>query len=707
MFYPFNDYFRRRKVAPGLALLATAGMILGFLSGCLERVSTAVKPSPKVATGPATAPATRTLPPPPIYTAEQKQALAKANEEFARVVLPFVSDNCYDCHGGGESKGGLALDTYLRADTALQHRAVWQKIVSRVRAGEMPPQDGPEPETSDVGAALVAMDHVLSALGDRVQEPARMTLRRLNRAEYVNTVRDLLYLPVFTGGKDFPKDENGYGFDNIADLLTVSPLLFEQCLKSADEAVDQLKNDRQATNTLLVKGYVKETFYNKAEYAHQVLAVLLPRAYRRPVSKSEIDRVYRFVALSFAQNGEQTKNGLELALRAVLVDPNFLFRVELDDRPAGDGFPAAPADYKLANRLSYFLWSSMPDDQLFALAAANQLHDPDVLRAQVLRMLKDPKARALSENFAGQWLLLRNLDQAAPDATQFPQFNSALREAMRKETEMFFAAVVSEDRSVMDFIDGDFTFVNGPLAQLYGLPGVEGPQFQRVTLTGSERGGILTQASILTVTSNPTRTSPVQRGKWILDNILNQPPPSPPDSVPSLDDAHRQLTGTMRQKLAQHRTDPNCAACHQLMDPLGLALENYDPIGAWRDKEGSEPIDVSATMPDGKRFQGASGLKAVLRAHEGDFRRCLVEKMLIYALGRGLDYRDVRTVDRICREMAQNQDHFSSLILGIATSELFRGPTPEIPAHILAATPESPASSAPPTTAPDRPQTSS
>jgi mono/diheme cytochrome c family protein len=668
---------QRDKILFG-SLLAALCAIIGLLAGCLHQsasTASAVPPAKAAAQAAVTPAPTRTATP-PTYTPAQQQALAKANAEFAHVIVPFVSDNCYDCHGDGEHKSGLALDDYPKAETALQQRAEWTKILSRLRAGEMPPRNSetPKPETAEITTALLAIDDVLSTLGDRVQEPERMTLRRLNRAEYVNTVRDLLDLPDFNGGENFPKDENGHGFDNIADLLTVSPLLFEQYLQTADQAVDELRKNKRATTQLMVTGYPKETFYNKAQYAHQVLATLLTRAYRRPVSQQELDRVYKFVALSFAQNGEQAKNGLLLALRAILVDPNFLFRPELDPRGASDGFPPVPADYQLANRLSYFLWSSMPDDKLFALAAAGQLHDPEILQAQVRRMLQDPKARALSENFAGQWLLLRNLDQAGPDAKMFPQFNPALREAMRQETERFFATVVSEDRSIMDFIDGNFTFVNGPLAKLYGIPGITGPEFQRVTLTGTERSGVLTQASILTVTSNPARTSPVQRGKWILDNILNQPPPNPPDGVPALDDAHRQLTGTMRQKLAQHRTDPNCAVCHQLMDPLGLALEHYDPIGAWRDTEGHEPIDVSATMPDGRSFSGASGLKAILRAHEGDFRRCLVEKMLIYALGRGLDYRDVRTVDRICDEVRQNQDRFSSLILAIASSDLFEGP---------------------------------
>jgi mono/diheme cytochrome c family protein len=611
----------------------------------------------------------------PVNSIAPSPDLAKTKDEFTSVILPFVQQNCYECHGKGQRKGGLNLDTYLSADSMLQHRSTWQNVLDRVQAGEMPPKEATtKPNPTQAKLALAAIDDVLSADGGSAKAPPHMTLRRLNRAEYVNTVRDLLLLPDFDAGQDFPKDENGYGFDNIADLLTVSPLLFEQYLKTADLAVNQLRNNKTATTALMVTGYPVESFTNKSEYAHQVLGDLLTRAWRRPVSKDEIERLYKFVALSFAQNGEQAKNGLYLALRAILVSPEFLFRVELDDGLQGkNGLPTIPDDYKLANRLSYFLWSSMPDDDLFDLASTNKLHEPAVLKAQVQRMLKDPKAHALSVNFSGQWLLLRNLQQAAPDPKLFPQFNDTLRQAMWQETEWFFETVVNEDRSIMDFIDGNFTFVNGPLAKLYGIPGVEGPDFQRVTLTGNQRSGILTQASILTVTSYATRTSPVQRGKWILENILNRPPPPPPDNVPALDDNHRQLTGTVRQKMEQHRTDPTCASCHQTMDPLGFALENYDSIGAWRDKYGTDDIDSSGTLPDGKTFLGAPGLKEVLRAQEGDFRRCLVEKMLVYALGRGLDYHDTRAVEQITAQVAQNQDHFSSLITAIVSSDLFQG----------------------------------
>ena len=652
-----------------LAMLAASGLG-GILVHAAETVPTQATGGPGAAVTP--------------------ENLAKAADEFTHVILPFVQQNCYACHGNGKNKGGLKLDDYLQAEKVGQRPAVWEKILDRVRSGEMPPKGAPKADPEQKELALVAMDDVLTAYGDAVQAPAHMTLRRLNQAEYANTVRDLLGLANFTPGADFPKDENGYGFDNIADLLTVSPLLFEQYLKTADQAVAQLQKDKAATTALMVTGYPAVTFYNRAEYAHDVLADLLPRAWRRPVSPEEIERMYKFVALSFAQNGEEPKNGLYLALRAILVSPNFLFRVELGDGGGADGIPAVPDDYQLASRLSYFLWSSMPDDELFNLAEAGKLHEPAVLQAQARRMLKDPKAHALSLNFSGQWLLLRNLAQAKPDPRLFPQFNEELRAAMWQETEWFFETVVNEDRSIMDFIDGDFTFVNGPLAKLYGIPGVEGPEFKRVALTGNQRGGILTQASVLTVTSYATRTSPVQRGKWILENILNQPPPPPPDNVPALDDDHRQLTGTLRQKMEQHRADPTCASCHQKMDPLGFALENYDAIGAWRDTDGKDKVDATGMLPDGKTFAGAPGLKEILRSQEAEFRRCLVEKMTIYALGRGLDYHDRRAVDEIAAQVAKGGDHFSNLITAIVSSELFQGPrtdqrAPGVPAATPAA----------------------
>jgi hypothetical protein len=356
----------------------------------------------------------------------------------------------------------------------------------------------------------------------------------------------------------------------------------------------------------------------------------------------------------------------------VLASPYFLFRVEMD--PPGSGSEAHFLnDYELASRLSYFLWGSLPDEALFQAASRGNLRDEQVLTAQVRRMLADPKSLALVEDFGGQWLQTRNLGIVAPDPEKFPKFDDKLREAMQTETELFFEAILHENRSILDFIDADFTFVNQKLAKHYGIPGIKGGQFQRVQLDGGRRGGVITQASMLTVTSNPTRTSPVKRGKWILENILGTPPPPPLPVVPELSEEEEVvLSGTLRQRMEQHRSDPNCASCHQRMDPLGFGLENYDGIGAWRDREGKFAIDTSGSMPDGKSFDGAADLKAVLKRRPDEFTRCLAEKMLTYALGRGLEAHDRYQIDQIAAAVKAADYRFDSLILAIVRSEAFQ-----------------------------------
>jgi hypothetical protein len=286
-------------------------------------------------------------------------------------------------------------------------------------------------------------------------------------------------------------------------------------------------------------------------------------------------------------------------------------------------------------------------------------------------MLKDPKARALVDNFAGQWLQLRSLKNATPDPGLFPAFDESLRSAMLKESALFFEAVMREDRSILDFLEADFTFVNERLARHYGIAGIKGDAFQRVSLTGDQRGGILTQASILTVTSNPTRTSPVKRGKWILENILGTPPPPPPPDVPELKEG-KELTGTLRQRMEQHRANPNCAVCHQRMDPLGFGFENFDAIGAWRNQDGKSPIDPSGILPDGRSFKGPKELRAILKSKEEEFRRCLAEKMLTYALGRGVEYYDKPAVEQISQALALNHNRFSALVIAIVKSDPFQ-----------------------------------
>jgi hypothetical protein len=370
------------------------------------------------------------------------------------------------------------------------------------------------------------------------------------------------------------------------------------------------------------------------------------------------------------QHGGSFGAGLQLAVQAALVSPNFLFRVELDAATGASAPVHKLNDHQLASRLSYFLWSSMPDEELFRLAEQGELSQDDVLASQVARMIADPKSQTLVENFAGQWLQIRNLSLVSPDRARFKGFDNDLRLAMRQETELFFASVMREDRSVLDLLDADYTFLNERLAKHYGIEGIEGAEFRRVPLSDRRRGGLLTQASILTITSNPTRTSPVKRGKWIMEQILGTPPPPPPPGVQELEQV--KLEGTLRQKMEQHRENQSCAVCHARMDPLGFALENFDAVGAWRDRDEDHEIDASGILPDGKSFTGAAELRVILKAKPELFARSLVRKMLTYALGRGLEPYDARAVHEITARLQAHDYKFSSLILEVVRSEPFR-----------------------------------
>jgi hypothetical protein len=366
------------------------------------------------------------------------------------------------------------------------------------------------------------------------------------------------------------------------------------------------------------------------------------------------------------------ENSIQITLQAVLVSPHFLFRGEFQPEPGNPKRLHPIDDFALASRLSYFLWSSMPDDELFRQAERGRLRRN--LESQVRRMLRDPKASAFVENFAGQWLQLRNLDLVTPDAKQFPDFDEDLRKAMRKETEMFFGYILREDRSVLEFIDANYTFANERLARFYGVPGLKGHAFRRVSLKDSRRGGLLTQASILTITSNPTRTSPVKRGKWVLENLLGTPPPPPPPNVPELKEGKEAvLSGTLRQRMEQHRANPNCASCHARMDPIGFGFENYDAIGAWREKDGEFSIEASGKLVSGESFNGAAEFKRILLKQKRDeFVRCLTEKLLTYALGRGLEYYDRCAVDQITKNLAANRYKLSSLVVEVIKSAPFQ-----------------------------------
>jgi len=728
--------------------------------------------------------------------ADSAAAETAAAADFRQRLEPLAAKFCLECHSGAEPMGELDLKGLFERLSVATDREPWDKIAQRLRAKEMPPDEAPQLSDDQRQQLLSWVDTGLARNNcGQERDPGRVTIRRLNRNEYNNTVRDLLGVD-FHPADDFPSDDVGYGFDNIGDVLAMPPILLEKYLSAAQKITERALGTEQANlvtsevtggqiidegwhflasptevrtkvrmfgsghyivraqaygepagdeppklefylDTQLVRTVevhatkdrpqtyeawittkggqhsvsvvYKNDFYNAdasppqdrnvavrelelmgpypATYqqliprehtpedqkllAREIVAGFMQRAFRRPVAAAEVDRMMRLTELAESE-GEPLGGQIALAMQAVLVSPHFLFRVELDPAASDPGGVRTLNDYELASRLSYFLWSTMPDAELFELARLNKLHEPAELDGQVKRMLADAKSQALVENFAGQWLQLRNLKIAAPDKQVYPDFDEALREAMQTETELFFAAIMREDRSVLDFIDADFTFVNERLARHYGLPDVKGKEFRRVSLDGNHRGGVLAQASVLTVTSNPTRTSPVKRGKWVLDNLLGTPPPPPPADVPPLEEAGVMLTGALRERMEQHRAKPVCASCHKSMDPLGFGLENYDGIGSWREADGKFPIDPSGTLPSGQTFASPRELKAILKERRDEFVRCLAERMLTYGLGRGVEYSDRCTVDDIAKAVAQNEHKFSSLILAVVHSDAFQ-----------------------------------
>ncbi|MEQ1824707.1 MAG: DUF1592 domain-containing protein [Pirellula sp.] len=401
--------------------------------------------------------------------------------------------------------------------------------------------------------------------------------------------------------------------------------------------------------------------------AREIITRFASRAFRRPVRQAEVDECLALFDTA-AKYNRRFEPCVRAALLRVLVSPHFLFRIENDPPDVQPGTSYHVSEYELASRLSYFLWNSMPDDKLLALAANGKLRSE--IDAQVGRMIKDPKSSSMIEDFAVQWLALRKLDLSSPDPTLFPNFTQELRESMIRESVLFFGEMVRENRSILDLLDADFTWVNESLAKLYGIPDVKGSAFVRVG-SPAHRGGILTQASILTLTSNATRTSPVKRGKFVLEQILNTPPPPPPPEVPELDEA-RVLSGNLRQVMEQHRSDKKCASCHAKMDPIGFAFENFDAIGAWRTKDGQNDVDASGVLPGGQAFTGPNELKQIMRADKDLFVRCIVEKMLTYATGRGMEYYDQCVVDGIVKSLHSNDFKFSRLITEIVHSQPFQ-----------------------------------
>jgi hypothetical protein len=817
-----------------------------------------------------------------------------ALNSFSRDIQPVLDEYCYDCHGDGSRKGGVQLDGF-KSDAEIRNHALWWRVMKNVRAGIMPPAGEERVPDAEMKKLMSWIKIEAFSLDPEHPDPGRVTLRRLNRVEYRNTVRELTGVDYDTL-KEFPADDTGQGFDNLGDVLTISPMLLERYLDSAQAIIsqavpsqprveaarvihgrefkalgapdpaaptnavpgalaakfkrpapkaegaaldlsyytpvqvaagyhaehggkyqvsvsltavetyvddqfdlnqcrvifrvdgeklidqvfvregenkkfefsfdrawqpgdhslafeiqpispdrDQKRLLRVRVNDVTVRGPADERYWiqpatytrffpgktpwwplSRRRYAGEILGGFASRAFRRPVDESTVERLVKMEETVASAPGGTFEGGVGQAMVAVLASPRFLFRQEdVEPMKAGQVYPFVD-EYALASRLSYFFWSSMPDDELFRLAAKGELRAQ--LPAQVARMLADPKSAEFVSNFTGQWLEARDISsvqinplavylrehpsKAADDAidtfrrvsqiaeekrspqekeafanarTAFfalfrapkAQLTDPLREAMRQETEMDFAYVIKENRSLVELIECNYTFLNEDLAKHYGIPGVVGKQMRKVTLPpDSPRGGVLTQGTVLAVTSNPTRTSPVKRGVFVLDAILGTRPPPPPPNIPALEDAaspEKLRTMTLRENLALHATNKSCASCHSRMDPLGLALENFNAMGAWRDAEMNRPIEAGGKLITGESFKDIRELKHILATtHRRDFYYCITEKLMIYALGRTLDYYDVETVDQIVAQLEASGGRASVLLQGIVNSAAFQ-----------------------------------
>ena len=801
---------------------------------------------------------------------------------FRRDIQPILKEFCFDCHGDGSNKGGVAFDDF-KSDTALlENHDLWLKALKNLRSGIMPPPKKSQPSQDQKQRIEDWIKSAVFAVDPQNLDPGRVTVRRLNRVEYRNTIRDLMGVE-FDTDREFPPDDAGHGFDNIGDVLTLPPILLEKYLTAAKTIVSRAvpavpgvpaewliagrsfsgeigafgRTNRSPTapNALALSYYepasVSNTFearhagryqllldftaverfvdgqfdYNKCrlvlkadgkelhsreysregnkafhyefdqdwkagdhalvlevqpltpdnervrslalridsvtvrgpmdpklwvrsksherffpgetpasaserrKYAREVLEPFVQKAYRRPVDANTLDRLVALAEATYTQKGKTFEAGISQAMIAVLASPRFLFREEEVEQAKGKAYPFVD-EYALASRLSYFLWSSMPDAELFRLAEQKKLRAN--IADQTKRMLADPKAEAFVRNFVGQWLQTRDIETVVIDARQVlnrdqapdPEFERRrarfrelreksdeeitpeekkeleeirgtffrrfgrnprveltgdLRRAMRLETEKAFEYVIREDRSLLELLDSDYTFLNERLARHYGLTNlnVTGDEMVLVKLPPeSPRGGVITHGSVLAVTSNPTRTSPVKRGLFILDNLLGTPPAPPPPDIPPLEDAAKGITNrpvTLRETLALHREAPLCSSCHNRMDPLGLALENFNAMGMWREKERGEAIDVAGKLLSGEEFAHVKELKHILASnHAIEFYRTVAEKLLIYALGRGLEYYDVPTVDAIVERLKQSNGRPSALLAGIIDSAPFQ-----------------------------------
>lgn len=593
-------------------------------------------------------------------------------QDFARDAGAFLQKHCISCHGEDQQKGDITLHQIKTLDDAFKYYGLLENIIDQVKYGDMPPEEEERQPTDVERQKLIA---ALSNVRERVESGSipkragRTTLRRLNRNEYSYTVRDLFGV-TFNPSSGFPADgAGGEGFDNNADALFSSPSLLEKYLSAARRVVDAVY-----ANPGLKRKVVFAT-PNKPEeaeaVARKVLGYHATLAYRRRVSEQDMAPL-----ISAFKKGQQAGHNFDDSMRspltALLINPRFLFRSEHDEKGKEEW---KLNDFEIATRLAYFLWSSMPDRELFRLADAGELSKPEVLKAQTLRMIKSPKSTALARHFAGQWIgFQKMIDEVEPDENRFPTFNQELRKAMYFEGIEFFSYLVGENRPITDLIDSDYTFANADLAKHYGLKEeVIGKEMRKVKLHDKNRGGVLGMGAVLSSTSLPMRTSPVLRGVWILDTLLGAPPSPPPPDAGELPADDTQAGGaTFREQLEAHRKNPKCASCHARIDPLGMSLENFDAIGRWREKDANgKPIDSSAVINGGITFSSPHELKKLVMAGKEKFARTMTRKLIAYATGRGLEYYDEAFVTEIVTKAEEKGYTAQELILEVVQSRPF------------------------------------
>jgi cytochrome c553 len=610
-------------------------------------------------------------------------ALPLGAADFAKDIKPLLATHCTECHADKKAKGGVDLAMFVDEAAVRRDVPTWRKVAEQLASREMPTDKVKVPlKDGDRQVLLTWIDQTLkSAIADaaKVKDPGPAPIRRLTRTQYRNTIRDLLGVEIDAADLVNLPSDSERGYDTYAGTLTIPPLLFEKYHGAATQVIATLRAPGKDATPAQQKAWKTVFFVDRGDTpatqkaaSRSILTRFARRAYRRPAAPDELARLFKLFDTVAATR--PFEDAIKLALTGALVSPNFLLRVELDrgTRGAKDGYPLTP--HELATRLSYLLWSTMPDDELSELADKGTLGQPSVLTAQVKRMLADPRARSLSEGFFATWLQINHLDRARPTEQQFPAFTPKLRQAMYDETMRFVDELRINDGNLLDLLKSDYTFVNEDLAKHYGITGVSGSDLRKVTLTPEHhRGGVLGMGAMLAMTSHTFRTSPTLRGKWVLEVILGTPPPPPPADVKPIDEAagHSKAAKSFREQLEQHVTDPTCASCHKKMDPLGFAMDSYDAVGAWRSGTADRPLDTSGSLPSGEKLSGVADLREVLWKERPRFVRNLVEQFLLYALGRDRITADEALIDDLVTKLGTDNHRFSTLITGVVTSTPF------------------------------------